>query len=198
MSGAGRLEVVEVPAASARAVQLRTGDRLRVIDVEGSQVADLVAFAAEDPDEYLAQAYTRVMLERTKVRVGDQLFSNRMRPLLTIVEDTVGVHDIEFPPCSTRVYELMFDVHGRTGCREHLAGALEPFGVAAERVTDPFNAFMHTRDMQILLPTSRAGDYVELRAERDLLVAVSACAGDMNDCNAGRLTDIRLEVRRAG
>lgn len=192
------VETVHIPAASARAVLLGRGDVLRVIDVEGSQVADVVAFDAHDREEQLSQAYTRVMLEKSKVGRGDRLYSNRMNAMFEIVEDTVGVHDLEFPPCSTRVYELMFDVHGRTGCREHLSAALEPHGIPDERVTDPFNAFMHTREMEILLPTSRPGDHVDLRAERDLVVAVSACAGDMNDCNAGRLTDIRLEVRRGG
>jgi len=195
-------ETIRIAPASAKAVLLSAGDVLRVIDVEGSQVADLVAYAAEDPGEYLSQGFTRLMLDRADVRVGDALVSTRATPLLRIVEDTVGVHDLLFPPCNTVMYEHVFGVRGKTGCREHLADALREHGIGFDQVTDPFNAFMHTRigddqRMTILAPVSRAGDHIDLRAERDLIVAVSACAGDVNDCNGDRLTEIALEVTRA-
>src|SRR5690625_3018482 len=156
------MTTIEIPAASAKAFRVEAGELIRIIDVQGSQVADVVAFDAEDPEEYFSQAYTRVILERERVGEGDRLFSNRMEPLLEIAADDVGVHDITFPPCSTKVFETMFDIHGRTGCREHLAEALAPHGIDPERVTDPFNAFMHTKDMIILLPTTTAGSSVTL------------------------------------
>lgn len=192
------MTTIEIPASSAQAFDVGEGDLVRIVDVAGSQVADVVTFDATDHAEFFSQAYTRVMLERGRIGQGDRLYSNRMAPLLEIVADDVGVHDITFPPCSTRVFELMFDIHGRTGCREHLGGVLAPYGIDAERITDPFNAFMHTEDMTILLPTSTAGDAVTLRALRPLIMGVSACAGDMNDCNAGVLTDIRVEITPAG
>lgn len=196
------VESILIPAASGRAVRLVVGDVLRVVDVEGSQVADLVAFDAHDPAEYLSQGFTRLMLDRADVRVGDALVSNLTTPMLRIVGDSVGVHDLLFPPCNSAMYEQVFGVAGKTGCREHLTAALAEYGIGFERVTDPFNVFMHTRigadqRMTILPPTSRAGDHIDLRAERDLIVAVSACAGDVNDCNGDRLTDIRLEITRS-
>ncbi|MHA6669130.1 DUF1989 domain-containing protein [Homoserinimonas sp. A447] len=195
------IEAIDILPASGRALTLRRGDILRVIDVEGSQVADLVAFDAEDTQEHFSQGFTRLLLDRVDMRVGDSLFSNHNNPLLTIVDDTVGVHDIVFPPCNTVMYERVFGVVGKTGCREHLAEALSEHGIGFYQVTDPFNVFMNTRigddkKMTILLPTSSAGDHIDLRAERDLIVAVSACAGDTNDCNGGKLTSIRLEISR--
>jgi uncharacterized protein YcgI (DUF1989 family) len=194
-------EVVEIPPASGRALTLRKGDRLRVIDVEGSQVADLVAFSAEGKRDAFSQSFTRILLDRVDVRRGDSLLTTAGEPLLTVVGDTVGVHDILFGPCNRMLYERVFGVTGKSGCREHLAEALEPFGIGFERVTDPFNVFMNTRigddkRMTILPPLSRAGDHVDLRADRDVIVAVSACAADVNECNAGVLTGIRLEVFR--
>jgi uncharacterized protein YcgI (DUF1989 family) len=195
------VQAIDIPPASGRAVTLKRGDVLRVIDVEGSQVADLVAFDAEDSAEFFSQGFTRLLMDRVDVRVGDSLLSNRSNPLLTVVEDTVGVHDILFPPCNTVMYERVFGVKGKTGCREHLSEALAEHGIDFYQVTDPFNVFMHTRigddkKMTILLPTSTAGDHIDLRAERDLIVGVSACAGDTNDCNGGKLTGIRLEISR--
>lgn len=202
-SDATSIETIDIPPASGRALTLAKGDRLRVIDVEGSQVADLVAFAADGERDAFSQSFTRILLDRVDVRQGDSLVTAAGEPLLTVVADTVGVHDILFGPCNRMLYERVFGVRGKTGCREHLAEALEPFGIGFKRVTDPFNVFMNTRvgddqRMTILPPTSRAGDHVDLRADRDLIVAVSACAADVNDCNAGVLTGIRLEVFRDG
>lgn len=188
------MKVIDIPAASAQAFLVEEGAEVRIVDVQGSQVADVVMFDAHDYSHFFSQAYTRVVLERETLEVGDRLYSNRMEPLVQIVQDSVGVHDITFPPCSTRVFEVMFDIEDQTGCREHLTQALSPYGVDHQRITDPFNAFMHTQDMKILLPTSKPLDSVTMRALRPLLFGVSACAGDMNDCNAGVLTDIRVEI----
>jgi uncharacterized protein YcgI (DUF1989 family) len=131
--------------------------------------------------------------------VGDHLYSNLNTPMLTVVDDTVGVHDMLFPPCSTFLYRHVFGVEGKTGCREHLATELEPYGIGFDRVTDPFNVFMNTAiddgRMAIYAPRSRAGDYLELRAEIELIVAVSACAADVNACNGQECTRIGLSVR---
>lgn len=196
-------EIIDIPAAEGRAATLREGDILRVVDVEGSQVADLVVYDARGERASFSQSFTRLLLDRVDVRVGDSLLTGTGEPLLTVVADTVGVHDILFGPCNRMMYERVFGVFGKTGCREHLTEALSPYGIGFERVTDPFNLFMHThigedQKMTILLPTSRAGDYVDLRADREVIVAVSACAGDTNDCNAGVLTGIRLEIFRSG
>lgn len=193
-----------VPPKSARAMRLHRGDTLRVIDVEGHQVADVVAYNAGDPAEHLSQGFTRMNNDRAALAVGDHLYSNLDSPMLTLVEDTVGLHDLLFPPCNTFLYRHVFGIEGKTGCREHLAAALEPFSIPVAQVTDPFNVFMHTSigedgRMAIHLPRSRAGDHVGLRAQMDLIVAVSACAADVvTDCNGGRCTSIGLAVEPAG
>jgi uncharacterized protein len=189
-----------IPPMSAHALRLGRGEVLRVTDVDGRQVADLVAFRAGDPDEHLSQGFTRANNDKAGLLVGDHLYSNLNTPLLTIVEDTVGVHDLLFPPCSAFLYRHVFGVEDKTGCREHLAAALEPFGIGWARVTDPFNVFMNTAideegRMAIYEPRSGAGDYVDLLAEIDLVVAVSACAADVNACNGEACTRIHLGVR---
>jgi uncharacterized protein len=191
-----------IPPMSAHALRLVHGDVLRVTDVDGSQVADLVAFNAEDPAEHFSQAFTRANNDKAGVLVGDHLYSNLNTPMLTVVEDTVGVHDMLFPPCSAYLYRHVFGVEGKTGCREHLATVLEPHGIGFDRVTDPFNVFMNTAiddegRMAIYPPLSGPGDYLELKAEMELVVAVSACAADVNACNGPECTRIGLSVRGA-
>jgi uncharacterized protein len=184
---------------SAHAFEVASGQVLRVIDVDGLQVADLVAFNAADPAEHFSQGFTRANNDKADVAIGDRLFSNLNTPMLTVVADTVGVHDMLFPPCSTYLYEHVFGVVGKTGCREHLAAALAPHGIGFAQVTDPFNVFMNTAidedgRMAIFRPESTAGDHLDLRAEMDLIVAVSACAADVNACNGDACTRIAVEV----
>ena len=50
---------VMVPTGAGRAVWVRHGEHLRIVDVEGGQVGDLFAFAAADPGEYLSASHTR-------------------------------------------------------------------------------------------------------------------------------------------
>jgi uncharacterized protein YcgI (DUF1989 family) len=190
---------IQVPPKSAHALRLGRGEVIRVIDLDGLQVADLVAYDATNPSEHLSQGFTRANNDKSSIVVGDQLFSNLNRPFFTVMEDTVGVHDLLFPPCSRFLFENVFGIDGKTGCREHLAQALEPFGIGFEAVTDPFNVFMNAgiddeARMVIFKPHSRPGDHVDLRAGRDLIVAVSACAADVNDCNGGTCTRIGLSI----
>jgi uncharacterized protein YcgI (DUF1989 family) len=189
-----------IPPMSAHAFELARGDVLRVTDVDGAQVADLVAFNAADRTEHFSQGFTRANNDKAGVLVGDHLYSNVNHRMLTVVADTVGVHDMLFPPCSAFLYRHVFGVEGKTGCREHLAGALERYGIGFDQVTDPFNVFMNTAideggRMAIYTPHSTAGDHLDLRAEMDLIVAVSACAADVNACNGDACTRIAVSVR---
>jgi len=191
--------LIEIPPKTGHALRLAAGQVLRVIDLEGCQVADLVAFNAADPSERLSEGFTRMNNDNVGVAVGDHLYSDRSTPMFTVVADTVGVHDMLFPPCSTFLYEHVFGVEGKTGCREHLAGALAPHGIGFAQVTDPFNVFMNTAiddagRMAIYRPQSAAGDHIDLRAEMDLIVAVSACAADVNACNGDACTRIAVDV----
>jgi uncharacterized protein YcgI (DUF1989 family) len=191
--------LIEIAPKSAHALLLRAGQLLRVVDLEGSQVADLVAYNAVEPSEHFSQGFTRMNNDKVGVIVGDRLYSNLNTPMLRVEDDTVGVHDMLYPPCNAFFYEHVFGIAGKTGCREHLASALAEFGIGHERVTDPFNVFMNTTvdgsgATVIHRPRSGPGDHLDLRAEMDLIVAVSACAADVTDCNGGRCTGIGLLV----
>jgi len=136
---------VIIEPSSARAFTVGRGRRLVVRDVEGAQVADVVCYTSADRGEYLSQARTRVNNWTTRITTGATLYSNCNNPLLRIVDDTVGVHDLLFPGCSRYAYEVLLGVGVRDGCFENLGRALAPFGVPARLVTDPFNVFMSTR-----------------------------------------------------
>jgi uncharacterized protein YcgI (DUF1989 family) len=180
-----------IPAREGRAFRVAEGQVLRVRCSEGPQVADLIAFNADDPREKFWQARTRVV-HGGHVAVGDQLWSIPpwTRPMMTLITDTVEhgeladgarSHDLLFCRCDARLYEL---VHKRAGpnCNDNLATAIAPFDLGPGDVHDPFNIFMTTglnrAGKPFYLPSdARKGDYVDLLAEMNVLVAISACPG---------------------
>jgi uncharacterized protein YcgI (DUF1989 family) len=193
------MERTVIPPKSGKTFLVDRGSTIRVIDLEGGQVADFVCFNASDYAEHFSQANTRLNNGRVRISEGDRLFSNASREMFEISRDTVKVHDLLFPPCNAYVYENILGAKGRHGCLENLASALKPYGIAEGQVPNPFNIFMHTsidddHRLHINLPFSKAGDMIELSAKMDCLVAISACAEDISDCNAHHCTTIGVEI----
>jgi uncharacterized protein len=178
-----------IPPCSARALELDAGDTLVVIDPEGQQVSDLVAFAREDLREYLSSGRSIDYASRLWLSTGDLLYSNRSRPMFTIVEDTCGRHDFLLTPCSKETFRIIYgETEPRPGCEGNLAEVLAPWGIGVDRIPIAFNVFMHvavnatTGAIEVRPPRSRPGDYIRLRAEMSLLVALTACsAGQSNN-----------------
>ena len=193
-------DTVRIPPCSGQAVELDAGDELVVIDPMGQQVSDLTAFARGDLDEYLSSGRSIDYASRLFLTTGDTLYSNRSNPMFTIVEDTCGRHDFTLTPCSKRMFELLYDEEeGRPGCEGNLAAALAPWGIGTDRVPIAFNIFMHvavdgeTGRIEVRPPLSRAGDFVRLRAEMPLVVAMTACSAGQSNNFRYKPIDFRVE-----
>jgi hypothetical protein len=177
---------------------LSAGQRLRVTDPEGEQVADLVAFARGDSGEWLSSGRTFDYQSSIRLTTGDRLWSNRSRVLLVIEDDTVGLHDFLLAPCSAEMFRLLYG-HDRParGCFGNLAAALAPHGIAPDAIPTAFNCFMNVPvgpdgKVEVLPPISRAGDHILFRAETDLLIGLTACSAP--NSNNGRLKPVAWEV----
>ena len=200
------VESFVIPAKSARAFVVRAGQLLRVVQVEGPQVCDFDALGLEHPRETFFALGT-ALRHHAHLTVGDQLWSVPPweRPMFTIVADTVGPqpsaagarhHDLLFSRCTSKGQSARY---GREtpGCQENLAGALAAFDLDASYVHDPFNIFMRTRvdaDDRLVHepPATCPGDYLELRAEIDTIVAISACPGMSS---GGQHRPLGIEIR---
>ena len=164
--------------------ELQRGQVLRVIDPEGEQVSDLFAFAAGDTRCYLSSGRSLDYAAKLYLTTGDRLFSNDSREMFTILSDTVGRHDFTLTPCSQRMFEILYRHAGHhPSCHENLSNALAPFGVEPHQIHTTFNIFMDVwfdpdGRMTVDVPRSRAGDYIELRAEMDLWCALTACSAE--------------------
>ncbi|QGX94212.1 urea carboxylase-associated family protein [Haloplanus rallus] len=186
-----------IPEKRGAAFEVAAGETFDVTDVEGQQVADLVAFAAEDPTERFSTKYTYRRSGRISVTEGDTLYTTEGEPILSITADDCGDHDLLYGPCNEWILADYYGQSGGNGCRENLAEAVEPLGVDPALVLETLNVFMRAEisdgHIDIQEPQSTPGDTVRFRAERDCYVAVSACAGE-STVNAGETGPIDVAV----
>ena len=168
---------------------MRPGDLLTVVDPTGGQVSDLFAFTADDHAEWLSSGRSIDYANRTLLSTGDVLYSNRSRPMFTIVEDTVGLHDFLLTPCSQETFDLLypeFEGAAHPSCLANLTHGLAQFGIESDDIATTFNIFMNVwneRDgtLHIDPPTSRAGDRIVLRAEQGMHVGLTACSAEKSN-----------------
>ncbi len=188
---------------SGVAFRLRAGDTLIVVDPEGEQVADLVAFAADDSGEYLSSGRTIDYASTVRLTTGNILYSNRSRPMLTIERDDVGTHDFLLTPCSQQTFEI---IYGKTephpSCFANLAQSLREFGISEDQIPVSFNIFMNVEigaggALRVLPPRSKAGDLIALRAEMDLIAGLTACSAEMSNNYAFKPVDFMIVERSA-
>ncbi|MBS1888631.1 MAG: urea carboxylase-associated family protein [Actinobacteria bacterium] len=192
------LREVVVPAREARTIEVEAGQVLAVVDLEGRQVGDLAAWL-RDPREYLSPGHTLSCLTKLVPEVGDEIFSNHRTPLLRIVRDDVGRHDLIVPCCDPERYSRDYGLADHPSCLASLQRALAADGrdlpLEGEQC---WNVFMNNRheDGRIVThePEHGAGATIEMEALADLVVALSACPQDLSPCNAFDPTPMALRV----
>ena len=194
-----------IPAGTGLALDVEAGESIDIVALEGPQVADLWAFAAADRSEFLSTEHTRSCLDRLSPNVGEAYYSNRRRPLLTVLADTSpGTHDLLLSACDEARYHLLGHAGAHRTCvgnlREALAGhGLEP----PAEIPSPVNVFENVAigpggSLTIMPPQVRPGQALTLRAEMDVVLVVSACPMDIVPTNGSDLRPKALAVRKAG
>ena len=173
---------------SGTAFTLKKGERLKIIDIKGEQVADFICYNEQDKAEYLSSGRTMDYAETIFLTAGHQFYSNRSNPMFTIVEDTVGRHDFLLTPCSADTFKIIYGhTNPHRGCFGNIAAALKPYGITQDNIPITFNVFMHVSvngdsgKIKVLPPKSKAGDFIIVEAHMDLIVALTACAAEMSN-----------------
>lgn len=195
------IEEIMVPAGHGRGVVVNAGQLLDIIDVEGQQVGDLVAWRRDDPGEYMSPTHTVSCNASIKLKVGDQVFTNGRHPIFTILRDDVGQHDIIVPCCDHERYARDFKIHDHRHCLGNLLEARDLLGAKFDiRGEQAWNIFMHNRvTPEGAVVTDAAahgpGSIITLRAEMDLVALLSACPQDLTPCNAFNPTPMKMVVR---
>ncbi len=189
----------EIAPRSGVAFTIDAGQRLAVIDPEGGQVADMLAFSRDDIGESLSAGRTIDYASRIYLTKGDPLYSNRSNVMLDIVEDEVGRHDFLLTPCSKEMFRIIYgDEQPHQGCFGNLAAALAPHGVTPDMIPTAFNCFMNvpvdgeTGEVKVLPPLSKAGERIVFEARMDLIIGLTACSALQS--NGGSFKPIAWEV----
>ena len=192
------IERRHLPPQTGTGLVVRRGQLLRIIDPTGEQVADLTSFSHDDPSEWLSSGRTLDYANTIYVTAGHTLYSNRSRPMWSIMEDTVGRHDFLLTPCSPETFTIIYKTTAHhPSCFENLVSNLAPFGIAPNAIPTTLNVFMNVvvqpdGTLEILPPRSRAGDYLLLHAEMDLIVGVTACSAELSNNGAFKPIDVEL------
>lgn len=177
---------------------MRTGQLLRVVDPEGGQSGDIVAYRAGDVAEPLSNGRTFDYQGKIRLTTGDVLWSTASQPMFTIVDDDVGRHDFLYAACSIEMYRRQYGVTGdHPSCTENLTRELGKLGIVPITLAVPFNVFVNAvvdPDGAIIIapPLSKAGDAIVLRAEMPLAVALSSCPAGA--CNGGTQKPLAYEL----
>jgi uncharacterized protein YcgI (DUF1989 family) len=170
----------------------------QVIRILATTTVDFVCFRRENFKERFDQARTKVYNGKIFITTGDKLMGRNNQHMMTIVENTnrEGTHDLQKGMCSGIRFQLakkegrLREYYHRDfkdgeipdhGCYENLSRALAPYGIEPEDIPSPWNLNQHmiidgkTGKMEHTTVRAKPGSYVDLRAEMDLLVALSAC-----------------------
>ena len=195
---------VRVEAATALAYEVRAGEFIQVIDVEGKQCSDFLAFHRRKLESGLERGLdattTRSLMGQAYPQPGLQgkFYDVDQDPLIEVVRDTVGRHDTFGLACTAKYYEDK-GYPGHVNCTENFNGQVIPYGIAARMGWEALNFFYNTGfDANMIFvmdePWSRPGDYVLLRAMTDLVCASSACPDDIDPANGWNITPVHVRV----
>lgn len=195
---------LRVDRRTARAYEVRAGEYIQVIDVEGRQCSDFQAFDQRRLDEGVERCLdattTRTLMGRAYPGPGvhSKFFDQDMQALVDVVRDTCGRHDTFGLACTAKYYEDM-GYFGHPNCSDNFSNALKPFGIVARRGWPAVNLFFNTRiDANNVMysdePWSRPGDYILMRALKDLVCCSSACPDDIDAANGWNPSDIHVRV----
>jgi uncharacterized protein YcgI (DUF1989 family) len=183
---------------SGTAFILHKDETLRITDIAGAQVSDVVFFNALDRKEKFSAGKTMDFEESILLTTGNYLWTNRGNKLMKIVEDTNGRNDVLLAPCSNKTFEIMYGIKGaHPSCLGNLTQHLKSYGIHQDDIPTAFNAFMNVQfdnkgRLQVLKPTSTAGDYIDLLALEDLIVGMTACSAP--DSNGGSFKKIGYQI----
>ena len=189
---------VVVPARDDGAWVVKQGQHIRVSEIEGGAIGDFVCFNADNLRERLSQARTKCNQGRLLLTTGHHLYTRENKVLLTIAEDTYGIHDLQYGMCSAWVFANYKerDYHGFKagamqvggplgvppfGCYEVLQKVLKPWGIEPENIPEPLNLFQTLEydfphyAFKLIDGHSKPGDYIDLVARMDTLCGLSAC-----------------------
>lgn len=190
-----------IPAEAPFSTVVRAGQTVRIEDSYGQQAIDTLFYNADDFSERYSSQDTMREQGAAYISTGTRVISNEGRVMLTMTADTCGRHDTSAGACSCESNTVRFG-HGVKylhACRDNFVIEVSKHGMSKRDVVPNINLFMNvpiepTGEMTIVDGISAPGDYVELKAEMDVLLVISNCPQINNPCNGFDPTPVRVLV----
>ena len=185
-----------VPACSGKRIDVKQGQFITVIDVEGGQVVDFFAELKGNPTEFLSPGVTIDCNESLRLHINDIIYTNLYRPMLKVIADDVGEHDLLHPCCRPEMYDFFYqNSEGHPNCLDNINRALGE----KRPIIMPINLFMYTKihgdgNISVESPRSKAGNKVVLKALMDITLGIAACSVSESKCNSGKCSAIKVEI----
>jgi uncharacterized protein YcgI (DUF1989 family) len=194
---------VTLAPAAGISFEIEAGQKLKLTQPEGEQVADLISFNRDDPRELLSMHSSRAVNLNWKLTALHLLYSNRTREMWRIEEDLTGENYCGGGYCSEHLNTARYGKAGKgaANCQSNLEGAVRGYGMDrwSFNIDACFNVFMTVAYDQnglweIRAPKGRRGDYMVMHALMPQIVAISNCPILFNPCNNFRLKPLVLEI----
>jgi uncharacterized protein len=190
-----------IPKMEYQGLQLRAGQVVRVIDIEGEQVMDTLALNAKDPTDHASMPWSNFLNRTWRLRKGHTIYSIRCHPLFKIIEDTVGLNYSGGGFCTHEANHTRYGVPHTRNCGDNMANAFATLGIPRSCMAESgeFALFMHVAydpdgTCEIRAPSSKAGDFMDLEAQMDVALALSVCPQERNPCNNFKAKPMRVIV----
>ena len=180
---------------------VKRGQILRIVDLEGQQAVDTLFYRADDFAERYSSQDTVRQQGAAYITTGTPLLSTEGNVMLTVTADTCGRHDTSAGACSCESNAVRFghDTKYLHACRENFVLEVGRHGMTKRDIVPNINFFMNvpiapSGELAIVDGVSRPGDYVELRAEMDVLCVISNCPQINNPCNGFNPTPVQVLI----
>ncbi len=198
------LEDIRIKARTAYAYEVKAGEYIQIIDIEGRECSDFQCFDAARLDKGIESCLdataTRHVVGASYPAPGlyARFYDQNFEAMVEVIQDTCGRHDSFGTACTAKYYDDM-GYPGHVNCSENFNAALQPYGVEARRGWMAINLFFNTgiddaNQMYFDEPWSRPGDYVLMRALKDMICVSSACPCDIDAANGWNPTDIHMRI----
>lgn len=198
-------EPVMLAPAAGISFEIEAGQKLKLAQPEGEQVADLISFNRDDVRELLSMHSSRAVNLNWRLTAPHVLYSNRTRPMWQIEEDLTGENYCGGGYCSEHLNVARYGeaARGAPNCQSNLEAAIRGYGMDRRNfnIDACFNVFMtvayeQSGAWEIGPPKGRPDDYMIMRALMPQIVAISNCPILFNSCNNFRLKPLMIEILR--
>lgn len=200
------VERVVLAARMGGAWRMRAGQTVRIVNPHGTQVVDTWALAddgsrtGDGTVQYSSMEHTRSVNSSIYVDTGLTVVGMDRRPLFTMIEDsTAGWHDTQLCPCNGPLYADLGQPADHRSCAGNFHDALAQLGLELPLTPASLNLFMRVGvgpagEILRQVPVARPGDHVTLRADRDIVLVLSACPQDVTPINGADCTPREIEL----